>query len=80
MDELIVNTERVTLLINYICHLFVAIRGDWADPRYECREGWDACAHLERELGTGKYEPSEPDESYFGRIKETLAEAAGGAA
>jgi len=37
---------RCEKLLMIISNLFSAIRGDWSDPRYECRLGWEAVSHL----------------------------------
>ena len=41
-----IKDEVVCELLNIIDKLFGDIRGDWSDPRWECREGYEAVAHL----------------------------------
>ena len=48
--------ERIPKLITIINRLFSSIRNDWSDPRWECRNGWEACAHLRELLGV--HDPS----------------------
>ena len=38
--------EKTRHLLNIVRAMFDSIRGDWSDPRWECREGWEAVAHL----------------------------------
>jgi len=71
--------DKKELLLNYISHLFSEIRGDWSDPRRECREGWEAIARLQELLGYSPrpgyrhHQTAETDEQYFDRLKDVLA-------
>ena len=38
--------EKLTPLVNRCGELFSDIRGDWSDPRTECREGWAVCDQM----------------------------------
>ena len=44
------NDQRIEKLIDMIKYRFDNIRGDWSDPRYDCRMGWEAVAHLQELL------------------------------
>ena len=67
------NKDRAQYLVDYIGTLFTDIRGDWTDPRWECRSGWEACARLRGELklaGDTKYRNTpQTDEQYYEWLK-----------
>lgn len=39
-EKLKVENERMRAALKRCSDLFSEIRGDWTDPRNQCREGW----------------------------------------
>lgn len=71
--------RNVKLLLDRIDQLVWQIRGDWTDPRGECREAAEAVARLKEILfaepkGYRNGPEGESDEAYYKRIAESLAE------
>ncbi len=72
-----IDEAKRNLLLTWINKLFQRIRGDWSDPRWECRQGWEAVNRLELLLGITDKEgyrnnATQTEDEYYAFVKKEL--------